>query len=287
MTDLQLGLLVIGAAAVAGVLIYNRVQERAVRRQAKARFASQHPDVLLDDASAQRAVPAEPALRRPSRADSAASDPKIDYVIELEGLTLSGVRPEWTALERRFAKRAFLCEPGEGRLQATLQMLSRSGVVSETDLLEFRSQVETIAARHGAAVAAPEMRQALEAAHRLDAACAEVDIQVALHVLGMEQTAGQAALPDGQAFQLARRADGVTLLLDVPRTAELMRSFEAMVRAAQQLAAAHGGRLVDDNGTALDERALAAIGAQLEAIGGRFSEMGVVPGSALALRLFS
>ena len=48
MTDLQLGLLLIGAAAVAGVLVYNRVQERGVRRQAERSFGSQHADVLLD-----------------------------------------------------------------------------------------------------------------------------------------------------------------------------------------------------------------------------------------------
>ena len=40
MTDLQIGLLVIGAAAVAGVLVYNRVQERATRRQAAAALAA-------------------------------------------------------------------------------------------------------------------------------------------------------------------------------------------------------------------------------------------------------
>ena len=34
MTDLQLGLLIIGAVAVAGVLVYNRAQERATRRDA-------------------------------------------------------------------------------------------------------------------------------------------------------------------------------------------------------------------------------------------------------------
>jgi len=48
MTDLQIGLLVIGAAAVAGVLVYNRLQERATRRQAERAFGSQHADVLLD-----------------------------------------------------------------------------------------------------------------------------------------------------------------------------------------------------------------------------------------------
>ena len=46
MTDLQIGLLFIGAAAVAGVLVYNRLQERGTRRKAEEAFGSKHADVL-------------------------------------------------------------------------------------------------------------------------------------------------------------------------------------------------------------------------------------------------
>src|SRR5690606_687861 len=104
-----------------------------------------------------------------------------------------------------------------GTLQATLQMVTRNGAVGEAELLEFRSQVETLATALGASAAAPEMREALQAAHALDGACAEVDIQIALHVLGPVE-----ASAEGQPYQVARRADGVTLLLDVPRTREVM-----------------------------------------------------------------
>jgi FtsZ-interacting cell division protein ZipA len=60
-----------------------------------------------------------------------------------------------------------------------------------------------------------------------------------------------------------------------------------MARMATQLASTLGGRVVDDRGNALDERALAAIGAELEPIRRQLSENGVEPGSLLALRLFS
>jgi FtsZ-interacting cell division protein ZipA len=59
-----------------------------------------------------------------------------------------------------------------------------------------------------------------------------------------------------------------------------------MARAARQLAA-EGGRLVDDNGRVLDERAIAAIEAQLQAVRHTLVERGIEPGSALAQRLFS
>lgn len=277
MTDLQLGLLVIGAAAVAGVLIYNRVQERAVRREAQRAFGSQHADVLLDEATPRREPTIEVAPAQPRQPEQ-----RVDYVIELQGVTSTAMRSEWAALDQRFARRATLADSDDGKLQAALQMVSRNGVISEADLLEFRSQVETIAAAHGASVAAPEMRQALAAAHELDRACADVDIQIALHVVGVPEVAAK-----DEPFQITRRPDGITLLLDVPRTADLARSYDAMVRTARQLAAAHGGRLVDDNNNSLDERALAAIGVEVEAVRARLAEMEIEPGSPLALRLFS
>jgi hypothetical protein len=123
------------------------------------------------------------------------------------------------------------------------------------------------------------MRAALEAAHALDKACAEVDIQIALHVVGIDPGVSV----EGEPFRAAKRADGVTLLLDVPRTPDVARSYEAMVQRARGL----GGRLVDDNGNPLDERALAAIGVEVDATRARMAELGVEPGSPLALRLFS
>jgi FtsZ-interacting cell division protein ZipA len=282
MTDLQLGLLVIGAAAVAGVLLYNRLQERGTRREAQRAFSSRHVDVLLDDAHTRREPTIEPVPAPLPRQRRAEPDGRIDYVIELDGVNAAQVQTQWAALERRFARRAILTDVDEAKLQAALQMVSRNGVVSEADLLEFRSEVETIAAAHGASVAAPEMRAALDAAQRLDRACAEVDAQIALHVLGIVELESQ-----NPAFQVSRRADGITLLLDVPRTPELAQSYETMVKAARRLASSPGARLVDDNGNPLDERALAAIGVEVETMRARLAELRIEPGSPLALRLFS
>lgn len=281
MTDLQIGLLIIGAVAVAGVLVYNRVQERANRRAAERSFRSQHADVLLDEPEVRR----EPTLGLPPRELEATApagplpDPRLDYVIELQGLGAGEVGGAWAGLERRFAaRRAQLAEAGTDKLQAALQMVSRSGVVPETELVEFRTEVERMAAAHGASVKAPPVREALQAAQALDRACADVDVQIALHVLGPAKH-DLAHEP----FSVARRPDGITLLLDVPRTPELSKSYAAMVRAARRL----GGRVVDDKGNALDERALAAIGVEVEALGQRLGEIGVEPGSPLAQRLFS
>lgn len=64
--ELQVSLLVIGAVAVAGVVAYNKWQERKARNSAEQAFRSEHPDVLLD------AQPAAPA-----------SEPRVEPVLDL------------------------------------------------------------------------------------------------------------------------------------------------------------------------------------------------------------
>jgi FtsZ-interacting cell division protein ZipA len=91
---------------------------------------------------------------------------------------------------------------------------------------------------------------------------------------------------EGERLDAAQIA-GVSLTLDVPRVPDLPRAFQSMARFATHLAASTDGRLVDDNGSPLDERALAAIGAQLDAVRGEFDAKGIATGSASALRLFS
>ena len=254
---------------MAGVLVYNRWQEARTRREAQRAFGSSHADVLV----------AEPR-RAPPLGQGASADERIDYVI---GFALAPgadaeLREGWRPIEQRFAGRALL---GDG--QAALQLVSRAGVVSDAELLEFRSAVETLAAAVASSVSAPEMRAALEAARALDRLCAEVDIEVALHVVGI----GTREVALEGPFKASPRDDGVTLTLDVARTRQPARAYEAMARAGRHLAAEQGGRVVDDTGRELDERALAAIGAQLEAVSQRLLASGIEPGSPLALRLFS
>ena len=49
MSELQIGLLALGALAVAGVLVFNKVQELRARRDGARHFGSTHVDLLLDD----------------------------------------------------------------------------------------------------------------------------------------------------------------------------------------------------------------------------------------------
>lgn len=339
MSELQIGLLAIGALVVAAVLTYNRVQEGRARRAAERSFRSGHDDVLLDQpiaahgadlvsdpAGSVAAEPHRPPVRAtPPDPSSAQPDPAIDYIVEFTAdhpVPPGPLREHWAAIERRHARRAVLeSSDGDRRWRAGLQLVSRDGAIGEADLIEFRSGVETLAALVGATVSAPEMRASVEAARALDAFCAESDIQVVVHVTGgpfagtrVRATAESGGLAleadgkfvlrddsqrliytlaarDGTAFSAATMRDatphGLTLELDVTRSPDTRRSFESMARLAHQLAAVLGGSIVDDNGQALDERAVAAIAAQLDAVRARLEERGVTPGSPTALRLFS
>lgn len=313
MSDLQIGLLVIGALVVAGVFVYNRIQERAARRDAERSFRGAHADVLVESAPARQ----EPAPAAPRREPaSAANRPngRIDYVIEValpDSAAASLFAEQWKGHEHRYAGRVRLDPPGAGALRAGLQLVTRDGPVSEAELIEFRAAVETAAAAAGASVSAPEMKGAVEAARALDRFCAEADVQVVFHVVppagaafsqeridAIAQASGLAVAEQGYArlepgggvaYTLRARegeARELSVSLDVPRAPDTRRSFQEMAAFAHQLAAALGGSVVDDNGNVLDERAVAAIGAQLEAVRAQFEAQGVAPGSSEALRLF-
>jgi hypothetical protein len=282
MTELQIGLAVIGALAVVAVLAYNRWQERGARRDAERAFGSGHADVLMPQG--RREPTLEPRRAAPPPGTLPAE--RVDYVMELalpRPAAPALVHEAWAPVERRFARRVLLVVE-QRRLRAAFQLVSRNGVASDAEVLEFRSLAETMAAQLGARVSAPEMRGALEAARELDRACADADIQVALHVVGIGSA--PARFHDA-AFQATPRADGVTLTLDVARTPDPGSSYEAMARAGRELARTRGGRLVDDAGHELDERALAAVGRELEAVRARLAGCGIEPGSPLALRVFS
>ena len=286
MTDLTLGLALVGGLAVAAVLLYNRLQERSARKRTERAFAADSPDLFADPQGRKEprseAVPRAPQAPRVAAPDP---DPRVDYILHLSypAAAATELAEGWAPLAQRFARRAFLFHSNPGSSAAALQMVSRAGVVPESELVEFRSAVETLAAGLGGAASAPPMREALAAARELDAACAEADIQVALHIVGVRSS------PEfkGQPFQASPREDGITLTLDVARTAEPARGYEAMARAGRDLARAQGGRLVDDRGRELDERALASIAAQLETVRRLLAGRGIEPGSPLALRLFS
>lgn len=358
MSEFQASLLAIGALVVAGVVGYNKWQEHRARKAAQSAFQTDFPDALIEepipahqfrasppDEPAGRIEPGtapQPAPREPRTASAGpvhASESGADYAIELAGdnpCDVPRLLEAWGAIESRFSRRAFLSGWIEGqwdalpsggvcpKARAALQLVTRGGVLGEGELIEFRSGVETLAAGLGLSVAAPEMREALERARRLDQVCADADIQIAFHVVASPgetfagtklraaaeaaglviDAEGRFALSDDRGRELFSLSDrsgarfsatgmkdaapqALTLSMDVPRAPETQRTFEAMTRFARSLASLLGGSVVDDNGQPLDDRAVTAIGTQLVVVRASLEAEGIVPGSTLALRLFS
>ena len=310
MSDLQIGLLVAGVLVVIGIVAYNWMQERRARRGAERAFRSGHADALMDEGAARREPGFDPAPRRDTAPETAAlPDNRLDYVVQLslrQLVSADEVSRRWAPFEHRFAGRALLAASPDrhawrplavagscAAVRAALQLASRAGPVGEAELIEFRAAVDALAAGIGASVQAPEIRHAVETARELDQLCADADIQVVLHVVpqpGNTFDAGAVSAATGAhgAFAVSRRADGAcSLALDVPRTPEVRRSYDAMVARARDLSVSMGGMIVDDNGRALDEHALATIGEQLDAVREALAARGIEPGGPAALRLFA
>ena len=248
MTDLQLGLLVARRRGRGrrGALQPPAGARGAARGRARLRRPAT-PDVLLGDAQAarpSRCIDAGPGAARRRRRRATGRDAR-SRALGLRrrlcacrsGAGVAAVLERWRSIEQRFARRVLLAALGRQRLaparagragrvhalRAGLQLVSRDGVVSDAELIEFRSAVETL----GRARPAPSAGRSRDARRARGGAragpfCAEADIQVALHV--RRRAASRAArgsggrLPTVQS-QPRRRHD--VSCLDVPAHARI------------------------------------------------------------------
>ena len=102
MTELQMGLIGLGATAVVGVYGYNKWQEYRHRKIAEQILKPQHDDVLLGDEAKSAAAP-EVVERAPQDAPWAGSEPEIRLE---DGAGRGGERIEHQSLAGRFDARA-------------------------------------------------------------------------------------------------------------------------------------------------------------------------------------
>lgn len=246
MSELQLGLIVVGAIVVVCVLAYNKWQERQYRRQAERDFPSGHRDVLLDAAEAptqdtRTGVPAapppleriEPTLQAdstgplPAFAGAAMLSEALDYIVDVQAVDeLAGgaLIDAAQGLLAGFGKPVKLegyeevggrWEPLQhqgrySRMRAGLQMVDRRGAVAAEHLALFAAAVQQAAAAVGALAIPGESREALRLANELDRFCGEVDIRIAVHVVAAQAQpmAGTKIRALAEAAGLALEEDG-------------------------------------------------------------------------------
>lgn len=203
-----------------------------------------------------------------------------------------------------------------------LQLADRRGPVGELELSNFCHAVQLVADDCRSIPTFPGRIEALERAVALDAFCADMDIQIAVNVIAtgdpfsgrrLEELARSAGMVFSNGCFEARNAegavefalygygevplpkdglhdftaDGVSLVLDVPRAPAGEEPFNRMLAFAQQLAGNLRGVVVDDNRHPFSDRAASRVRAQVADIQSIMQESGVPAGGVLALRLFS
>lgn len=239
MSELQLALVGVGAAAVAGVWAYNKWQERSHRKLAERILQSgaQH-DVLLDnaaksDAPSDRAEPGarlEPALAQAAEQSppEAASSPwadeiadvvaHIDFASAVAAPTLWAAQAEWSGHQVKPLYWLGLTDTGWRLLSAhdagqytkvlaALQLADRRGAVTEAGLANFTEGVRHLAAQLAGVAVMPDVDEMLEGARILDEFCAGVDVQLGLHLVASDDGAFAGARLRELAESAAMRLD--------------------------------------------------------------------------------
>ncbi|MEO8004831.1 MAG: cell division protein ZipA C-terminal FtsZ-binding domain-containing protein [Betaproteobacteria bacterium] len=398
MSDLQIGLAMLGVLIVGSVVGFNWLQERKFRRRGQETFSNRPEDVLLARTSAPMAPPApardemdeariEPSMEPrtepgmepqldtvvPGNVAPAASwygaaaaptiatqmapvaatgiaalksqelpQSELDYIAEIRAgdfLALDKLVELPNKLPDRHHRISFAglshrtksWEPmvaGDARYtsaRVALQLVDRTGPVSDQQLRRFGEAVQSTASEMAAIAELPEYAPALQQALALDGFCTDVDVLVGINVIAngnqvfhgtkiraLAEAAGLQLQGNGvflcrddhggvlfsldnqeseQPFVADRirnmTTPGITFLLDVPRVPDGLRVFDTMVAMSRSFAESLDGTLVDDNRALLNDPGLDRIRAQLRAIYGRMNLHGIEAGSALALRLFS
>ncbi|POZ62655.1 cell division protein ZipA C-terminal FtsZ-binding domain-containing protein [Chromobacterium alticapitis] len=399
MSELQIGVLILGGGVIALVFGFNVFQEWRFRKRTQQAFARPQDDVLLDvpknnvrDGRHDRMEPVlvdadldereiepepfepqlpEPPQAKPEPAMAAASrqeptlampevpvveeededelamdsadhqalvvamlDPSLDFIAEVlfhEPHELAamprfnvGKRTQLIGRTERGLWKVAEALPGTRYKQINIgmQMVDRSGAVTEQELASFCQQVSRFAEDHDAAVSFPQRQQKLVAARELDRFCADVDVLIGINIVpqaaiegarlrSFVEAAGLQLEPDGAFHYLADSGNtlyslvaadqmpftyhtlldksfpALTLLFDVPRVAGGVDVFDRAVHFAHHLAQEFGAQLVDDNRRALTDAGLSRIREQLLHIYGSMDDRGIAPGSVAALRLFA
>jgi hypothetical protein len=304
--------IVVGAEASSGAADLDTREPTAARAIVRGSAAELQPCINpeIDSVATMLAdTPVDADIYAPVIAESAAISPRIVW----EGMT-GGL---WQVIDPTL-------DVAYRELRAGLQLADRGGATDEATIAAFHEAMGRYAIQLGAVAQREEVSEARRRAQMVDQFCAETDIEVAINVQGkngvtfaatklrgLAEAQGLKALPGGEfalhddygrvLFTLRnghpQEAPGLrgeqpyfTLLsfaLDVPRTPAPNQNFERMFTLALQFADVLHGEVVDDNKRILTANGRKVIGETIHGIVGEMQARNVVPGSAVALRLYA
>lgn len=356
MSELQIYLIVIGAAIIALLIGFNWFQDLRVRRRMQAEMSVIEQDPLLGQAFASSGeVRREPGLgsvlaaddirdvsalgesqeHPEATSDELGPDPSTEVVIELTfqgpmlGEDLAPLLQPLRSAGRKSVR--IFVQDIEGQLDARLRLdgqyasvhlavllANRSGPLSAIEWSQIWNRAQALAEQLESGIEGPDQQYVLDAASRLDDACAALDTQVGLTLLlgsmrpvsevtTTAKNMGFVPFEGGLAwlgdyglvcFSLSRAdtesidagmasVDRLTMLLDVPCSPVDTRAFGKMAEVGFELARRLGGELVDDQLRPLQQGADVAIDEKLKVLYSQLEKAGFAAGSPRARRVFA
>jgi hypothetical protein len=354
MTDFQMSLIGAGGVFIVGVFTYNKIQEYKAKKSVERAFSSDHDDVLMRageprqepvfdlgasggdgdgyEAVAAPAAPNDEGLTPAAELATSLVDPLIDCLIPLAlEIAVRGdkILPVLQTLRHVGNKPVHFIglhvngdwEPiTHGgvytRLQAGVQMASRTTALNELEYSELVTRLRAVADEIGAEPEIPDMIEVMGEARTLHRFVAGHDAQLGVNLISkgapwsiatligaLEKQGfdvrpdGRYVMPDGDGgilFTLstnvtlgADTTSRLTLLLDVPCVAPARDGFGAMVACANALVGRLDAIVVDDSDQPLLDEALAGINAQVLEFYQEMEAADIPAGSIRAMRLFS
>lgn len=240
---------------------------------------------------------------------------EIDKPLYAYGLGLDGA---WHMLTSEQGQVEFT------RAACSLQLADRAGPISNESLSYFQQAVDKTGLALKAQVEWQTNNDPKHYAAELDQFCIEVDKMVGFHLAqgssgpftgtkfrGLAEASGLVLRDNGHfhcenesgqsLFAVVNQDNnlftpemlrstvlrGIVFQLDIPRVKNCAEVFNQMVLVARQMENSMGGQLVDDNQRTIDEVQIEKIRQQLKMIHAKMLTRGIVPGSPIALRLFS
>lgn len=235
--------------------------------------------------------------------------------VRWRALPLGGL--EWEVLQPQ-SKKNYL------EVIATMQLADRNGAASKEELSSLCNLAHDAVRMHGWQTKCDDLAESMVRGLSLDKFCADVDVLIGLNIISRGtaflpvakirqevEAAGMQLQADGSYHLLDSRNEtlfilsnresqpfamevenapetkGMTLLFDVPRVPDGLKTFDGMVALGRKLSHQSGGLLVDDNLRPLTDAGIEKIRTQLAQIYDKMESRGIPPGGRLALRLFS
>lgn len=311
MTDLQIAISAGAAIALCWVLVVNFRERQKARRLLDATTLAGIEPVFSG--------PAERVLESVLPSNISESIATLRWQIpcgisriqnELRGWRHVGSKPlafGWIAAE---GAEPLAMPSGDtaSALQIGVLLATRSGPLHAMEYAEWQEGLARLAGVLGAQLEIPSMSDALTRAKSLDQQCANIDAQLPIYVMATEvlssvaiasaaaiaglESRGESRYAMGplhaQRFSVFPGDKGVSLvlLLDVPRTADPLSAFDEMRKTAYVLAQTLSARVTDDTGRELNERDFEQMSLQIAQRDQQLMDLGIVPGSLVAQRLF-